>query len=256
MPIGAEDIVGAGTGPLGGMPVTVVAGLRGGTGSTTVAVNLALLLTGRGRRACLVDLSTASGHVPLHLHLSSQHHWGHLLELGDTPDASTINQAVNQSHPSGVAVLAAPTAPTVQTLSHGAVQTVLDVLAQSYHHLVVDVPALDMAGLGALEMARTVVLVMTDDPPSLQTAGQFLVALQSMGVDLSQVRVVLNHVRPMRDIPADTIQKALKRPLAAEIPFDPNQANAIRRGVPLVAGEPEGGFARAMQQLVRATSSR
>jgi MinD-like ATPase involved in chromosome partitioning or flagellar assembly len=96
--------------------------------------------------------------------------------------------------------------------------------------------------------------VMADDPPSVQTTAQFLIALQNMGIEIGRVRVVLNHIRPTRDVPSETIQKALKRPLSAEIPYDPNQFNAVRRGVPLAASEPEGPFAQGIQQLVRTMS--
>lgn len=249
-PIGAEDTV---TTPAPGMiaPVTVVTGLRGGTGSTTVAVNIALLLGGRGRRACLIDLSLSSGHVPLHLHLASPPHWGSLLDAGPAPEPAAVKALVSQNHPSGVAVLAAPPVPSIRTLSPEAMQVMLGSLGQAYQYLVIDLPQFDPAGLAALKLARTVVVVMSDDTPSLQTTGQFLIALQEAGLDMGRVRVVLSHVRPARDIPAETIQRALKRPLSAEIPFEPNQVTAVRRGVPLVAADPESLFAKSLQQLVR-----
>ncbi len=92
---------------------------------------------------------------------------------------------------------------------------------------------------------------MTDDPFSVQTTGQTLVTLQNMGIEASRVRVVLNHTNPTRDLPLAAIQKALKRPLSAELPYDPNQPGAVRRGVPLVVATPKSPFAAAVQQLTR-----
>jgi pilus assembly protein CpaE len=247
-PIGADPAAEP-AGQAARLPIISVASLRGGTGSTTLAVNLAFLLASRGRRVCLVDLSTSSGHIPLHLHLAPPQNWSHLLNMGDTPDPHAINQLLVQHRSTGVYLLAAPPVPSLQTLSNTAIQNVLTELGRNFNHVVVDVPNLDPAAVGALQVARSVVVVMADDPPSIQTTGQFLVALQNLGVEMGRVRVALNHIRPTRDVPAETIQKALKRPLSAEIPYEPNQFNAIRQGVPLVVADTGGAFAQSIQQL-------
>jgi MinD-like ATPase involved in chromosome partitioning or flagellar assembly len=92
---------------------------------------------------------------------------------------------------------------------------------------------------------------MADDPASVHTTNQFLMMLNALGVDNGRVRLVLNHPRPMTELPADAIQKALRRSLAAELPFEPKQSAAIRRGVPLVAALPDSPFSTGIQQLAR-----
>ncbi|MBN1680721.1 MAG: response regulator [Anaerolineae bacterium] len=235
----------------GRLPIMTVISLRGGTGSTTIAVNLAFTLVNRGRQVCLVDLSTSSGHIPLHLHLPSPHNWSELVAKGNTFDPRIVNQLLIEHPPSGMAVLPAPAIPGTPTLSTIATQNILQELGSTYSHVVVDAPHLDSASIGALLVARAVVVVMADDLLSIQSTGQFLTALQNLGVEMGRVRVVLNQIRPTRDVPPDTIQKALKRPLSAEIPYTPDHANAIRRGMPLVVSDPEGAYAQAIQQLTR-----
>jgi CheY-like chemotaxis protein len=237
--------------PAARLPVVAVTSLRGGTGSTTVAVNLAFLLASRGRRVCLVDLSTTSGHIPLHLHLQPQQHWGQLLATGDAPDPRAITQLLSTHAQSGVAVLSAPPLPSSKSLSTAAIQSILGELSSGYNHVVVDVPNFDPAAQGALLMSRSVIVVMSDDPPAVQTTGQYLIALQNLGIELGRVRVVLNHVRPTGDVPAETIQKALKRPLSTTLPYDANHIQALRRGVPLVVSAPNSAYAQAIQQLTR-----
>jgi MinD-like ATPase involved in chromosome partitioning or flagellar assembly len=139
----------------------------------------------------------------------------------------------------------------MDTLSTPATQVVLRELSTTFNFVVVDAPHLDLASTGALLLSRTLIVVMCDDPPSVQTTGQFLTALQNLGVEAARVRVVLNHVRPANDVPVETIQKALKRPLSAEIPYDANQMTAIRRGVPLVISDSQGPFAQGIEQLAR-----
>ncbi|NDJ77992.1 MAG: response regulator/pilus assembly protein [Chloroflexi bacterium] len=240
------------TGPLpASLPLITVIGLRGGTGSTTLAVNLAALWAGAGRRVCLADFSAVSGHAQLHLHLTPQQHWGQLLNAGDAPDPRALPRLLTVHQKSGIALLGAPPIPTHSTLSARMVQGVLRELSSTFDQVVVDAPTLDTATRGALLASRAVVVVMTDDPPAVQTTAQFLAGLQSMNIEMGRVRVVLNHVRPAADIPAETIQKALRRPLSAEIPYDTEQTNAIRRGVPLVVSDANRPFSKAVQQLAR-----
>ena len=153
--------------------------------------------------------------------------------------------------PSGIAILPAPPLPTATTLSRTATATMPGELSRTFNHVIGDAPNLDDATTTALQRARAVVVVMSDDPPSVQSTAQFLTLLQNVGVEAGRVRVALNHVRPVHDIPPEIIQKAIKRPLSAQIPYDANQINAMRRGLPLAAAEPDSAFSQAIQLLAR-----
>jgi CheY-like chemotaxis protein/MinD-like ATPase involved in chromosome partitioning or flagellar assembly len=251
VPIGAEDIARPSDVPPTRVPVVTVIGLRGGVGCTTVAVNLAFTLASPTRRVCLVDLSTASGHVQLHMHLTPSQNWGSLLPLGDVPDPRTVGQLLAQHPSSGVSLLAAPVLPSAEALSMTCAENILRELASTFNPVVADARSLDSAVRGALRVSSTVVAVMSDDPPSIQTTLQLLIALQALPIEPARIRVVLNHVRPAIDVPADMIQKALKRPLSVALPYEPGHTNAIRRGVPLVQANPDSPFAKGIQQLAR-----
>lgn len=251
VPIGAEDIARPVDVPPTRVPVVTVIGLRGGVGCTTVAVNLAFTLASPTRRVCLVDLSTASGHVPLHMHLTPSQNWGSLLPLGDMPDPRAVGQLLARHPSSGVSLLAAPALPSAEALSTTCAENILRELTSTFNPVVADARSLDSAVRGALRVSSTVVAVMSDDPPSIQTTLQLLIALQALPIEPARIRVVLNHVRPAIDVPADMIQKALKRPLSVALPYEPGHINAIRRGVPLVQANPDSPFAKGIQQLAR-----
>lgn len=252
MPIGAEDAA-AQTGeyPVVTLPAVTVISLRGGTGTTTVAVNLAVMLAMFNERVALTDLSPAGGHVHLHMHLTAQKNWGQLLPLGDYPDSRALDELLTYHDASGIAVLAAPALPSGQTLSKAAAQNVLRELHGGFSRLIVDARSLDSGVIGALTISSAVIVVLADDPPSIQSTGQLLLALKGLGIDLGRVRLVLNHIRATTDVPVETIQKAIKRPLNAELPYDPNHLTAIRRGVPLAMANPDGPFCRALAQVAR-----
>ncbi len=251
LPIGAEDLGRAATVRLPLLPLVTLISLRGGVGTTTLAVNLALLLASQNGNTCIADLSPNSGHVHLHLHLPARKHWGQLLPQGDVPNPRTLMELLTTYPTPPVDILAAPPQPTAETLSTKAVQNILRELASNHQRLVADARTLDPATKGALQVSGAVVVVMADDPPSIQSSGQLLVALYALGVAKERVRVVLNHTHPTPDVPAATIQKALKRPLDAELPYTAEHREAIRRGRPMVLAHPESAFSRALGQLAR-----
>ncbi len=250
LPIGAEDIAQPADVPPPRLPVITVISLRGGSGCTTIAVNLALALASRGR-LCIADLSNVGGHVQFHLHLKPSQNWGTLASMGDVPDPRVLTQALVHHTASGISLLAAPAMPPDSLLSGTAARNILRELSSTYQQIVVDARSLDPAAKGALTVSSAVVIVTSDDPPAVQTTANLLNTLIGMSIETGRVRVVLNHVRPMQDVPAATIQKALKRPLSAEIPFDAQQAMAIRRGTPLIVARPDSPFSQAIQHLAR-----
>jgi len=225
---------------------------RGGTGGTTLAVNLALRLARHGRSVALLDLSTVGGHAALHLHLATPQHWGTLLGTQDPPPPEHVLSLVSVHPASQIAVLGAPPAPTIERLAPAVVRGILSALAAQWDMVIVDLPALDPAGITALQLSAIVLLALADDLCSVQTAQQTLGLLPALGIDRERIGAVLCHVRPAADIPVETIQRALKRPLAAEIPYQAEQMAAIRRGVPLVIAEPQGLYEQALAGLEQA----
>ncbi len=233
------------------LPVLTVIALRGGSGTTTVAINLALLLNERRGQVCLVDLTMAGGHIGLHLHMAARQSWADLLEAGDTPDARLIG-SILAPHPGlGLSVMAAPPIPGTDSLSQQAMNNVLTTLTGSFGQVVVDADTLTPATTSALLASYAVVVVMSDDVMSVHTTSNFMQTLQKMGVEMGRVRVAVNHSRPDPGVPSATILKALGRPISAEIPYDPNQMQAIRRGIPLAASAPDSAFTKALQQLIK-----
>lgn len=258
-PIGADAPAEASAAPdtSGAVPsrhVIAIGSVRGGAGGTTLAVNLAWMLAQRGRRVALLDLSAVGGHLALHLHLPTPQHWGVLLGTQSAPDAAHV-LALTTAHPSlPIALLGAPPGPTIERLAPGVAQAMVRALADHRDTVIIDLSALDATAVAVLQLAGLVMLVMTDDLCSVQTAQQTLGLLPGLGIDRERIGMALCHVRPAADIPVETIQKALRRPLAAEIPYQADQMTAIRRGLPLVAAEPDGPYAQALSALVKVSA--
>jgi pilus assembly protein CpaE len=225
--------------------------LRGGVGVTTLAANLALVYAQAGEEtACLVDFSFSSGHVALQLGLRPEPSWAGLIESAAAlPDERAVETRLLR-HGSGLRVLASPFVPVVnQAVSREAVQWVLSMLQQRFPVVVVDMPAtLNEVAMGVVEAATVVGLVLTAEPPSLQTTVGTLRALQQWS---SKLQVIINQVTPGAQLPAEAITRPLKRTPAGIIPFDPAQARALAQGAPLTISNPDSPLAQGVLKLAQ-----
>jgi pilus assembly protein CpaE len=225
-----------------------VIGLRGGTGVTTTAANLATLLQQVGPTV-LWDLSPTSGHAALFLGLEPKTHWGFYLRDTTLPIAPLIKQ-----HRSGLRVLCAPPIPSLfGWFNAGSAATVLKTLMLDAQFVVIDMPSTFDAAVGPLISAAEKMLVITgDDPPAIQTT---LVTLQILQKWNARVVVAHNVARPGRHLDARTLEQTLRTTIHADLPYDPNQDLALSKGVPLALARPDSPLVAALkivaQQLLK-----
>ncbi len=225
-----------------------VLSLRGGVGTTTLAVNLAVtLVRSSPNQVCLVDLSPSSGHDALQLGLRPDPNWSALALLTSGPGSATIRNYL-LTHSSGVHLLASPFVPVVGGgLSREMVLAILTALKENFLYVVVDFPlVLTEGATAALEHADAILLVATADPSTLQTT---VGTLQVLKPYASKVRLILNQTGPEPMPPVEALQRVLKHPISGVIPFDPSQARALAQGKPLALSAPDSPLARAVAHL-------
>ncbi|HHS97947.1 MAG TPA: response regulator [Chloroflexi bacterium] len=235
--------------PLGG--TIAFLSLRGGVGTTTLAVNLSLLLAQQSeQKPCLIDLSPSSGNVALQLGLRPDPNWSALALLSTGIGAETI-QTYLLSHPSGLRVLAAPFVPIVgEGLPRDKVLAALSALRHSFPLLVIDLPSiLNEVTMAALENADTIALVTTADPASIQATIGTLQALKGFQ---EKIRLILNQPVSRQPVSRQALERIFRRPIDGLVPFDPAQAQALARGKPLAYTNPDAPLAKAVATLVPA----
>jgi pilus assembly protein CpaE len=238
--------------PLGvGGKIVSLLSLRGGVGVTTLAVNLAITgiqAGGDGTEVCLVDLSPSSGQGALHRRVKANQTWAALPGLGTNPSPDDLAGLLT-THPAGIHLLAAPFEPTfANTLSAPLVDGALAALRSRFGLIVVDLPPLlDGVAAAALDVSDHILLVLTPEVGAIQAA---VAMLQVMDEVQEKVVVILNHISPQPGLPEATVEKALRRPLALKIPYDPSQATALPTGKPLSWAQPSSPLAVAVRQLM------
>jgi CheY-like chemotaxis protein len=237
-------------GPRPTLPVVAVVGLGSGVGATTIAVNLGLGLMQFGR-SCIVDLNQRAGHIAAQLKLASpKGNWAELASMQPGGDKRAIASKLTLDHPSGVAILAAPSTPAQSRLSDEGLHYIFSVLTEGFKRVIVDLPAeLDPMSMASLREAQHVVLVIGDNPANLSTMPSAVAALQELRLP-GEIHLVLNHTRP-HGVSHETVVQTLNAPMAADIPYEPAQAEAITKGLPLIMSQPSSLFSRIILQLAR-----
>ena len=229
--------------------VVVIGSLKGGVGVTTLAANLGATMAQQGSgEVCLVDLCSSSGHAALHFGCRPEPDWTALLQ-GETVDLDRVEPLLLQPVPA-LHVLASPMVPLLEAeLSRPATAALLETIRRRFQLVIVDAPStMNGAASAAMEAPNDIWLVVCPDSASIQTTLGTLRALREPSAKLT---LILNHVTTAHQISTNTVERVLNRRLKGIVPFDPEQAKALGRGMPLAITSPDSPLPRAVQELAR-----
>jgi len=227
--------------------VFTIVNAKGGSGATTVAVNLALALQSIHHSTALVDLAPL-GHCALHLNLKPQFTVTDAITNLHRLDSSLLDSFMAR-HERGLQVLAGPVIPTAIEPSASDFARLLDTMVDLFHYIVVDASSrLDSATRLVSNLSEKIMLVAHADVASLWSAGRVAQYLGESG-SRDRFALVLNRYRKVVGFNEAETEAAIGAPVLWRIP---NQyfavSTAIDRGVPLMQqGNTE--FARSVSGL-------
>lgn len=232
--------------------VVAVFGCKGGVGTTTLAVNLALALREiTSGDVALMDADLSFGDVGLHLNVPPVHTINDLIQYVDELDSAMLAQAMVE-HPSGIRILLSPPRPErAEEVSARLVGRVLDVASYMFDYIVVDTQRVyDDRTLVVLDRAAIVLLVLTADIGALRNASLFLVLARTLGYPVDKVVPVLNGT----GVDTGIREQDVKRVLGGREPFPLESggvevALATNQGNPIILTNPRNKAARGMRQL-------
>lgn len=230
-------------------PLLAFFSLRGGVGVTSLAVNVGVALAlSRKQPVSLTDLSPVAGHTGLMLNLRPKYTLQSIIKT-DPPYTDEFIRSCLTPHPSGVQLLASPLISEALP-DPEKVRTAIRQLRPLFAYNLVDLSHTVAAITNeSLLNVTKLVLVLSPDVPSLQSAAAATQLLNKQGVDPQKIVAVLNRNTPVPGLSAETIEKTLRRSLAAEIPFEPKMLPAINNGNPLVLYSPQSVATTAIAQL-------
>ncbi|MEW6717754.1 MAG: response regulator [Chloroflexota bacterium] len=251
------------TGPLFGPPqalgkVIMVYSPKGGVGCTTVATNLAVLLHNQDTPVVLVDCELQFGDIPIFMNEQIRNSILDLAPRTDELDPEVIEEVLIHHKPTGVKILSAPQRPEdAENISGEQVVKVLNYIKQLYSYVIVDTgSALNDITLGALEIADVIILLTSQDIPSIKNARLFLDLTDAFGIERGHIIFALNKYDKRIGITSERIGESLKQDIVAVIPQEERVIVAINRGVPFVLEEKGRPFTQGMLILSKAVRQR
>jgi pilus assembly protein CpaE len=222
-------------GPVGRLVVCFAP--KGGTGRTTLSINVAVALrSAAGGNVALVDADYSAPALDVALDLREQRDITDLLPKMNALDADMINTVLAR-HASGVRVLLAPPPESLSApISRPQAQQVCASLRRMFSWVVVDLGLpMDEAAYAFLEAADCALISVLPEMTCMRNAKLALDHLDKRDYPAEKVWLVLNRDGLAGAMSSTDVETWLDRPVQARIPDDESLASEARaRGVPFV----------------------
>lgn len=239
--------------PTGGK-LLLVYSPKGGTGCSTVAVNLAIALQQvTSKKVALMDGSLQFGDVDVLLNLQGNRSIADATAQLNELDSMLLNALV-APHPSDIRVLAAPPSPEVaETITTEEIKSLLTIMLKEFDYLVLDTWSyLDDIVLAAMDRADRILIVMTPEIPSIKSTKQFFEVAEALQFPHDHIDLVLNKVLPRDGIRADQIQDSMKHAILSQLDFDLKSIRqSTNQGLPLIMAAPKHPLSEAFVALAQ-----
>jgi len=225
-------------------------GVKGGVGVTTIASNFALLLAREsGKRTLLIDFDLPLGDIALNLGLTGRYSTLDALENVTRLDATFLSTLL-QPCGENVWVLAAPGHFINMEFQNKAIDKLITVALDHFDFVVVDSGSrLNFIETNLYRLAGTIFMVTQTGIPELRNANRLMGQFSSNGRPRLQI-VVNRHTASFHSLDAETVEKALTRPVDWKIPNDYGTAIRMQNTASPLANE-DTPISRTIRQMAR-----
>jgi len=211
-------------------------GAKGGTGTTTLAVNTAIDIARTSKRPTLIiDLHQFLGDVALFLGVRPRFTLTDAIDNLNRIDSDFLRELVAR-HKSGLDILAgAEQVDRPGAADAPAVEQLLQILSRSYEYIIIDAGVVTSSCAEvAVYAADTIYIVANPDVPSIRNTQRLVDRICQLGADRDKLRVVLNRTSDQHLIAPKQIETALGHPIVQTFASDYNTVSAaLNSGVPL-----------------------
>ncbi len=228
-------------------------GSKGGVGTTTIAVNLADILTRKPGKptVALMDMNMVFGDIPMFLDISPKHHWGDITKNIERLDEFFLSNILSKNT-TGLHVLPSPryldnhpmpTPPIMETL--------LSLMKRKYDFIVIDLgQSVNETALKIIQLSTVVEIVTIQTLPCLSNAGRLIKSLLQYGyTDQSHLHMILNRYIKKGLVNLETAEEGLGQEISWIIPNDyTTTMSAINSGTPLFETAPKSKIVKCFEE--------
>ncbi|MAT41060.1 MAG: histidine kinase [Anaerolineaceae bacterium] len=232
--------------------IIVVYSPKGGTGCTTIATNLSMAFENEDTRVALVDANFQYGDVAVFLNEQGRNTILDLAPRADELDPRIVDEVMIDHASSNVHILAAPPKPEfADDVTGEQFSKVLRYLQKLYNYIIIDTASyLTDVVQASLDIADIIILIATQEIPSIKSANLFLGLTDASGIDRSRILFVMNRFDRRISITPDRVGDSLRQPIEIVIPFEDRVVTAsINRGTPFIIDNKSNAISKSIYTI-------
>ena len=236
-------------------------GVKGGVGTTTLAINVAVAIAQTStpeapRRVSLADLHASGGDIALQLGITRPSGLPALLSRPAEEINSKIIEPALVTHGSGARLLLTPSEQRVETtaIPAGHAEAVVRQLASLSDVVVLDLGSrLDDGVQAAARLCSRLIVALEPQRTAVLLAQSLIAHLEKLGAGPDKiVAVVYTRSPSASSFSKDTIEDLLNRAVAVAIPPAPEVAfMATEQGAPIIMVQPGNIVSEQFRELAR-----
>ncbi|WP_417378313.1 AAA family ATPase [Gimesia sp.] len=238
--------------------VITVAGVSGGVGCTSLAINLACCLASHERNSvAVIDLDLALGDTDVWLDIIPDYTIQDVAENISRLDYSLLKRSLTK-HACGAFLLPRPVQMDMSMqITTEVLRRIIALLRATFTHLVIDVSkSYNSLDLAAMELSDTVLLTAQLDLPCLRNVVRLSQYFDTNEHIVEKIKVVMNRLG-LEDTQI-SVSKALEtigREIFCQIPNDyATMVESRNNGIPLVMQAPKAKLTRTIMGLAASVS--
>jgi len=208
-------------------------GSKGGVGTTTLAVNVASVLAKTGEPVLFADLNLAYGDAALYLGAEPRFSIIDALENPTRLDFAFLKNILAATS-CKVELLASADRDPGHPVDFRGLHNIIDLAAQHYRYVVLDVPRSGRAVVDPLEKADAIIVVSNHELSAVRSASHIASILRGR-YGSARVSVVISRFDSRSEISSKDIEAAVGERIRQTFPSDYRLAlDALNKGRPLV----------------------
>ena len=242
----------------GGGKVITFYSPKGGSGCTTLATNLAVCLNNEDTSVVIIDANLQFGDVAVFLNEQGKFSILDLAPRVDELDPDFVNSVTIRHSQSGIKILAAPMKPEQSdVVSAEQFSKVLRYLRNMFSYIIIDTAsALQDITASAINNSDLLILLTTQDIPSIKNSRLFLDETDALGFERKRIIFVMNKFDKRIGITPEKVSENLKQDISSVIPFEERVIVSVNRGIPFLLVDKSRPLSRSILSLAEEVRKR